>query len=355
MRRLVPVSELRVTDRHRMTSSAAPATKLPPELVSDWQALESRWIDGPLSEWRALLPEQFNTGLSPARYGDLPRWREAIANLPPLPTAGIQLNAARVGISGSVPTETLDTLHTALMGLHPWRKGPFELCGLHVDTEWRSDWKWERLAGAIAPLRGRRVLDVGCGNGYHCWRMLGGGAAEVIGVDPTPLFVLQFKALQHYLRQQCIHVLPVTLEAIPEHLPVFDTVFSMGVLYHRRNPMEHLVSLRNKLAPGGQLVLETLVIEGDENALLEPNGRYARMGNVWQLPSPGLAARWLAQAGFSRVEIIDVGQTSLEEQRRTPWMTFHSLAQFLDPDDPGLTIEGLPAPRRAILTAELLP
>ena len=119
--------------------------------------------------------------------------------------------------------------------------------------------------------------------------------------------------------------------------------------------MDHLVSLRNKLAPGGQLVLETLVIEGDENALLEPNGRYARMGNVWQLPSPGLAARWLAQAGFSRVEIIDVGQTSLEEQRRTPWMTFHSLAQFLDPNDPGLTIEGLPAPRRAILTAELLP
>ena len=185
--------------------------------------------------------------------------------------------------------------------------------------------------------------------------MLGEGAAEVIGVDPTPLFVLQFKALQHYLRQQCIHVLPLTLEAMPEHLPVFDTVFSMGVLYHRRNPMEHLVSLRNKLAPGGQLVLETLVIEGDENALLEPNGRYARMGNVWQLPSPGLAARWLALAGFSRVEIIDVGQTSLEEQRRTPWMTFHSLAQFLDPDDPGLTIEGLPAPRRAILTAEPLP
>jgi len=55
------------------------------------------------------------------------------------------------------------------------------------------------------------------------------------------------------------------------------------------------------------------------------------------------------------VEIVDVGQTSVEEQRRTPWMTFHSLAQFLDPDDPGLTIEGLPAPRRAILTAELLP
>jgi tRNA (mo5U34)-methyltransferase len=245
----------------------------------------------------------------------------------------------------------MEALRSALMGLHPWRKGPFELCGLHIDTEWRSDWKWDRLADAVAPLEGRRVLDVGCGNGYHCWRMLGSGAAEVVGIDPTPLFILQFKAVQHYLQQPNIHVLPMTLEAMPEHLPVFDTVFSMGVLYHRRDPMEHLMSLKHKLAPGGQLVLETLVIEGDDDALLEPKGRYARMGNVWQLPSPGLTARWIKQAGFSEIEIVDVGDTSLEEQRRTPWMTFHSLEEFLNPSDHTLTIEGFPAPRRAVLTA----
>ena len=326
---------------------------LPPELVSDWEALSSRWQDGPLLEWLTLLPEQFNAGLSPARYGDLPRWREALATLPPLPATEPQLNTARVGVSGTAPAETTDALYSALMGLHPWRKGPFELCGLHIDTEWRSDWKWDRLAGAIAPLNGRRVLDVGCGNGYHCWRMLGAGAAEVIGIDPTPLFILQFKALQYYLQQPNIHVLPMTLEAMPEHLPVFDTVFSMGVLYHRRDPMEHLMSLKQKLAAGGQLVLETLVIEGDDNALLEPRGRYARMGNVWQLPSPGLTARWLGKAGFSEIEVVDVGVTSLEEQRRTPWMTFHSLEEFLDPRDPNLTLEGFPAPRRAILTAQL--
>lgn len=326
--------------------------ELPPELVSDWEALSARWQGGPLSEWLALLPEQFNTGLSPARYGDLPRWRDALASLPPLPAAGIQLAAARVGISGTAPTETMAALHSALMELHPWRKGPFEICGLHIDTEWRSDWKWDRLAGAVAPLEGRRVLDVGCGNGYHCWRMLGAGAAEVIGIDPTPLFILQFKALQRYLHQPGIHVLPMTLEAMPQHLPVFETVFSMGVLYHRRDPMEHLMSLKHKLAPGGQLVLETLVIEGDDQALLEPNGRYARMGNVWQLPSPGLITRWLELAGFREVELIDVGRTTLDEQRRTPWMTFHSLAEFLDPDDLTVTIEGFPAPRRAILTAQ---
>ena len=337
-----------------MTPPSQPEHALPPELVSDWKALSARWQDGPLSEWLVLLPEQFATGLSPARYGDLPRWRDALGALPPLPSADIQLTTARVGLSGTVPAETMDTLHSALMGLHPWRKGPFELCGLHVDTEWRSDWKWDRLADTIAPLDGRRVLDVGCGNGYHCWRMLGAGAAEVIGIDPTPLFILQFKALQHYLQQPGIHVLPMTLEAIPEHLPAFNTVFSMGVLYHRRDPMDHLMSLKHKLAPGGQLVLETLVIEGDDEALLKPNGRYARMGNVWQLPSPGLTARWLKQAGFSEIKIVDVEVTSLEEQRRTPWMTFHSLKEFLDPNDLTRTIEGLPAPRRAILSANVI-
>ena len=337
-----------------MTPPSPSEHALPPELVSDWEALSSRWQDGPLSEWLALLPEQFNTGLSPARYGDLPRWREALGALPSLSATDIQLNSARVGVTGQISADSHAALQAALMGLHPWRKGPFELCGLHIDTEWRSDWKWDRLADAIAPLGGRRVLDVGCGNGYHCWRMLGAGAAEVIGIDPTPLFILQFKAVQHYLQQPGIHVLPMTLEAMPEHLPVFDTVFSMGVLYHRRDPMEHLMSLKAKLAPGGQLVLETLVIEGDADALLEPNGRYARMGNVWQLPSAGLAARWLKQAGFSEVKIVDVGATSLEEQRRTAWMTFHSLKEFLDPEDPTLTIEGFPAPRRAILIANVI-
>ena len=111
------------------------------------------------------------------------------------------------------------------------------------------------------------------------------------------------------------------------------------------------MSLKHKLAPGGQLVLETLVIEGGEDALLEPYGRYARMGNVWKLPGAGLTARWLKQAGFGEIKIVDVGITSLEEQRRTPWMTFHSLEEFLDPYDRTRTIEGFPAPRRAILTA----
>ena len=130
------------------------------------------------------------------------------------------LDSARVGASSNTTLDetTRTQMRTALQGLHPWRKGPFELFGVHIDTEWRSDWKWDRLQGAIDSLAGRRVLDVGCGSGYHCWRMLGDGAAEVIGIDPTPLFVVQFWALQKYLRQDNIWVLPLGIEQVPPKL-----------------------------------------------------------------------------------------------------------------------------------------
>ena len=324
---------------------------LPPEFINDWEALRERWTEGPLAQWVEVLPVLLQSGLSTERYGDLPRWRAALDNLPAVSAGEPKLNTARVGLTGTTCKDDLEALERALKGLHPWRKGPFELFGLHIDTEWRSDWKWDRLADSIATLAGKRVLDVGCGNGYHCWRMLGAGASEVIGIDPTPLFILQFKALCHYLRVPDIHVLPMTLEAMPQHLPVFDTVFSMGVIYHRRDPMGHLFNLKNKLLPGGQVVLETLVVDGDSETLLEPNGRYARMRNIWKLPSPGLAQRWLDDAGFQRTEVVDITTTTTEEQRSTPWMTFHSLNEFLDPADASLTIEGFPAPRRAILIA----
>ena len=138
---------------------------------------------------------------------------------------------------------------------------------------------------------------------------------------------------------------------MPQDLPAFDAVFSMGVLYHRRDPLAHLTSLKRKLAPGGQLLLETLVVESDHTTVLEPTGRYARMGNVWHLPSPTLARDWMTEIGLIDATVIDVGPTSVEEQRSTQWMTFHSLSDFLDPQDHRLTAEGYPAPRRAILTA----
>ena len=321
----------------------------------NYQPLIERWSDGDLTRWAALLPEQLAAGLSRQRYGDLARWLESLAALPDIAPERVVLDASRVGAATDTPIEAAiqQQLHDALMGLHPWRKGPFELFGVHIDTEWRSDWKWDRIASALDPLHGRRVLDVGCGSGYHCWRMLGAGASEVIGIDPTPLFVVQFWALQKYLTKDNIWVLPVGIEQVPAKLHAFDTAFSMGVLYHRRSPMDHLLELRDCLRPGGQLVLETLVIEGEHGMTLVPEGRYARMGNVWFLPTCSTLLNWLGKVGFIDATLVDVAVTSVEEQRSTDWMRFHSLANFLDPEDPTQSIEGHPAPRRAVITARV--
>jgi tRNA (mo5U34)-methyltransferase len=321
--------------------------------VIDYQPLIDRWESNELATWAQSLAADIARDFHQRRYGDLPKWLEALNALPTIQPSLLDLNASAitVGQTTDCTGPQLAQLEQSLRALHPWRKGPFDLFGIGIDTEWRSDWKWERLAAAIAPLAGRRILDVGCGSGYHCWRMLGAGAAEVIGIDPTPLFVVQFWALQKYIANPSIWVLPLGIEQVPPRLEAFDSVFSMGVLYHRRSPIGHLMELQNCLATDGQLVLETLVIEGGENECLVPKGRYARMGNVWFIPSAPMLLTWLGKLGFKNLQLVDVSETRVEEQRTTDWMQFHSLAQFLDPADSSKTIEGYPAPRRAIITA----
>jgi tRNA (mo5U34)-methyltransferase len=194
------------------------------------------------------------------------------------------------------------------------------------------------------------VLDVGCGSGYHLFRMLGEEAKLVVGIDPTELFFYQFHIFKKYLPQHKVHFAPIGIEDMPQ-LDAFDTVFSMGVLYHRRDPIEFLYQLKQQLNSGGQLVLETIVIDGDDKAVLMPDERYAQMRNVWFLPSCDALAQWLSRVGFVDIKKVDESVTSIEEQRATEWMTNHSLVDFLDPNDPTLTVEGYPAPKRAVFTA----
>lgn len=302
-----------------------------------------------LAPLAAKVPEAF---VAQTRHGDFQRWLAALRELPDVQAASIELrDRVRVGTPEQLTAAERDKLRAALMGLHPWRKGPMELFGLLLDTEWRSDWKWDRIAPHIEPLQGRTVLDVGCGNGYHCWRMAGAGAALVLGIDPHLLYTLQYWALRHFIREPPVHVLPLALEDLPPGLEAFDTVFSMGVLYHRRSPFDHLLSLRSCLRPGGELVLETLVIDGEAGQVLVPPERYARMPNVWFLPTCVTLQAWIEKSGYTAVRQVDLSVTSKEEQRSTAWMTFESLPDALNPDDPTLTIEGHPAPKRAVFVA----
>ncbi|MCJ1885458.1 tRNA 5-methoxyuridine(34)/uridine 5-oxyacetic acid(34) synthase CmoB [Pseudomonas sp. LA21] len=302
----------------------------------------------PLESWAASLPAQLAAKVEDG-HGDLERWLAAVDRLPELHAAAVELRE-RFNLEGACDEDTRAQLKLALQGLIPWRKGPFNLFGVHIDTEWRSDWKWERVSPHI-DLAGKRILDVGCGNGYYQWRMLGAGARSVVGVDPNWLFFCQFLAMKRYLPDLPAWHLPFALEDLPEKLEGFDTVFSMGVLYHRRSPIDHLLALKDCLRRGGELVLETLVVEGDVNTVLVPEDRYAQMRNVWFLPSVPALELWLRRAGFTDVRSVDISRTSVEEQRATEWMRYQSLPDFLDPHDHGRTVEGLPAPLRATLVA----
>lgn len=308
----------------------------------------------PLSHWLETLPSQLASWQKESLHGQFKQWINAVEYMPQVSPERLDLlhSVTAQAASGALSEGQIQGITTHLRALMLWRKGPFHLYGIHIDTEWRSDWKWQRVAPHLSSLVGRTVLDVGCGSGYHMWRMVGAGAHLAVGIDPTQLFLCQFEAVRKLLGgDQRAHLLPLGIEQLPA-LGAFDTVFSMGVLYHRRSPLDHLYQLKSQLVSGGELVLETLVVHGDAQTVLLPGERYAQMRNVYFIPSTEALVRWLEKCGFVDVRVVDICPTTVDEQRRTEWMTSESLADFLDPRDETKTCEGYPAPVRAVLIAK---
>lgn len=305
------------------------------------------------SDYATAICQQSQTVIDTVKHGDLAKWKTIIETLPNIKLSRTDLNSDTllIGDKYDCSEPERQQLYNLLQGLCPWRKGPFNICGVKIDTEWRSDWKWQRLAPYISPLKGRAVLDIGCGSGYHCWRMNGAGAGLAIGIEPYLLFVMQYWAIRHFLPDSAVFVLPLRFEDIPPGMRRFDTVFSMGVLYHCRKPLEHLTAIRDQLRAGGELILETLVVEAKYGDMLKPEGRYAKMRNIHYIPSIPTLEEWLKQCGYCNIRTVDVALTTVDEQRSTEWMTFESLSDYLDPNDSTLTVEGYPAPQRAILIA----
>jgi len=284
--------------------------------------------------------------------GNIPKWSQAIDTIDALPKGKVALKQPYI----SIHQDGIDSelLMEALRKLIPWRKGPFMFNELSLESEWNGDMKWQRITKYIKPLKNKRVLDVGAGNGYFTLRMAMEGSKRALGIEPFLLFNYQFRAIKSMIESPLnALLLPLKLEEMPK-VPLFDTVFSMGVLYHQRDHMEHLSQLHEVMAPDAELVLETLVVEGPEDYVLVPKGRYAQMRNVYSIPSIKTLKSWLNDANFNNIRVVDINKTTIVEQRKTPWIGENgaSLEDFLDPLDDSLTIEGYPAPTRAIVVCE---
>ena len=312
-----------------------------------WKKLKT--IDICEKDFQQLISHTRTKLINPVQ-GDYPRWYQSYQELPEIEQIKKNTHIDAITCSSLSDLANPQIINQAYKGLMPWRKGPFNMFSIFIDSEWQSNMKWKRIEKKLPDLKNKVVLDVGCGNGYYIFRMMDKHPFLVMGIDPGLLQVMQFWSIEKYVQSGAC-VLPIAIQDMPKTIDYFDVVFSMGVLYHRKSPIHHIKELASFIKPKGHLVIETLIVKGDESTCLLPGNRYAQMRNVWFLPSVAMLKIMLQRCGFSNIECIDITTTSVDEQRTTKWMKFHSLKEFLN-DNKSKTIEGYELPTRATIVAE---
>ncbi len=310
-----------------------------------------------LDQWRLQfesLISQRQTFLDTTR-GNFHRFSKVVEQMPDIAPSTIDLDsrAVTIGASQDLTQNQKDEFDQLLLQLRPWRKGPFDFFGIPVDSEWQSWMKWDRFKDQIGSLKGKRILDIGSSNGYYMFRMAAQKPLMILGIEPQSSFYYQYRAAQKYLKLDTVFCLPVPFKDLPVMDSYFDRVFCMGILYHRKSPVQMLKDIFLMLRPGGMLVLENLVLDARRNLCLFPKDRYAKMRNVFFIPDLLAMESWLMRAGFKDICCVDVTPTRALEQRKTRWIETETLVDFLDPSDPSLTVEGYPAPVRAVFTARV--
>ncbi len=276
--------------------------------------------------------------------------QQAIAALPdPVVTQVYLTDAVGVELDPEFEAEYGAQIEQTARLLMPWRKGPFRIGNLFIDSEWQSQIKYNLLAPHV-DLRDKVVGDIGCNNGYYLFRMQTHAPARLIGFDPSAHYYSQFQFLNRFLQADIVYEM-LGVEHVGYYETKFDTVFCLGVLYHRPDPVGTLKSLFRGLNPGGELILDTFMIDGEEEVCLTPRGRYSKIGNVYFIPTVSALTNWCLRAGFEHIEVLAIRKTDSYEQRRTEWIASESLEDFLDPNDPKKTVEGYPAPKRVYIRA----
>ena len=242
-------------------------------------------------------------------------------------------------------------VYQAMRDFMPWRKGPFEVFGINIDAEWRSERKWNRVLPELPDLQNKVVADIGCNNGYYMFRMFEHSPRFVLGFEPFLQHYFAFKTLNAFAGVENLQVELLGVEHLSLFRSCFDVVFLMGILYHRSSPIDVLRDIRAAMNPNGMLIVESQGVPGDDPQALFPEHRYAKVPGTYFVPTAACLANWLTRSGFADVEIFHSHPMSSEEQRRTDWMEFESYADFIDKETPNLTVEGYPAPIRIFAKA----
>ncbi len=282
-------------------------------------------------------------------WKDIKPLREAIKTLKPC-KASIMIEDT-ITIQATIPQEQKDEIDKIARMMKPWRKGPFQLFDTFIDSEWNSAIKYNLLKPHFN-VKDKCVADIGCNNGYYMFRMLAQNPTKIVGFDPSPLCLTQFDFINHFVKSDIRYEL-LGIEHLEFYPEKFDTIFCLGVLYHRPDPIGALKSLKKGLNKGGELFLDTFMIDGKEEIALTPNKTYSKIPNIYFVPTIPALENWCMRAGFKEFEVLEIKKTEANEQRKTEWIPGQSLDNFLDNNDPNYTVEGYPAPKRVYIRAKV--
>lgn len=254
-----------------------------------------------------------------------------------------------IGNRADLGDEEYEIIVQTAKKLIPWRKGPFKIFDLEIDSEWQSNIKYN-LIRPYFNLKDKVVADIGCNNGYYMFRMLEDKPKRLIGFDPSPLTLHQFEFINHFVKSDIVYEM-LGVEHLEFYNHKFDFIFMLGVLYHRPDPVGTLKSLARGLNSKGEILIDTFMIDGDDEICLTPNKRYSKIPNIYFIPTIPALKNWLERAGFENIEVLATTITTSQEQRKTSWSFDESLEDFLDPTDSSKTVEGYPAPKRVYVKA----
>ena len=279
-------------------------------------------------------------------------WYEQIQKLSQIEKSNLSIDYGdwfSVGKKEDLTSQEFDLIIDAAKKLIPWRKGPFNIFGLEIDSEWQSNIKYNLIRPHFN-LKDKVVADIGCNNGYYMFRMLEDKPRKLIGFDPSPLTLHQFEFVNHFVKSDIVYEM-LGVEHLEFYNHKFDFIFMLGVLYHRADPVGTLKSLARGLNSKGEILIDTFMIDGDEELCLTPNKRYSKIPNIYFIPTISALKNWLERAGFEDIEVLATAVTTSEEQRKTQWSFDQSLEDFLDENDKTKTVEGYPAPKRVYIKA----
>ena len=254
-----------------------------------------------------------------------------------------------VGKKEDLTSEEFEVIEKTAKKLIPWRKGPFKIFGLEIDSEWQSNIKYNLIRPHFN-LKDKVVADIGCNNGYYMFRMLEDKPKRLIGFDPSPLTLHQFEFINHFVKSDIVYEM-LGVEHLEFYNHKFDFIFMLGVLYHRPDPVGTLKSLARGLNSKGEILIDTFMIDGEDEICLTPNKRYSKIPNIYFIPTISALKNWVERAGFENFEVLATTVTTSEEQRKTDWSFDQSLEDFLHPNDNTKTVEGYPAPKRVYVKA----